>query len=312
MADSQKKSAQHFDISTSTSSARTTVTSLANGGAQFDITNGIWTNVKYENIAVTQGNTYTLKIYIDEYSGTGTFMIPLRQIDSSGTQISTDTITETGTKIHTFTAEGSTVFLGIYLNNSGTTATATAKVRIMLNEGSQPLPFEPYSSTGWYHSLRKQCTATETIQSGDTIYADGTAATVSLKGNTVQNGTPTPSSPVPVLGVGELVGSDYQIPISINNNTTNIYIGDNPLRKSLDGTAYDTLAADGTLTRRVDSDGSVLVTPVVSQITMPSFNTIDGANTITVDTTVQPSEFTATWTGWHDSTVKEWDGSQWD
>lgn len=39
--------------------------------------------------------------------------------------------------------------------------------------------------------------------------------------------------------------------------------------------------------------------------------TIDGANTITVDTTVQPSEFTATWTGWHDSSVKEYDGSDW-
>ena len=39
--------------------------------------------------------------------------------------------------------------------------------------------------------------------------------------------------------------------------------------------------------------------------------TAEGANSITVDTTVQPSEFTATWTGWHDSSVKEYDGSQW-
>lgn len=39
--------------------------------------------------------------------------------------------------------------------------------------------------------------------------------------------------------------------------------------------------------------------------------TTEGANIISVDTTVQPSEFTATWTGWHDSSVKEWDGSQW-
>ena len=42
-----------------------------------------------------------------------------------------------------------------------------------------------------------------------------------------------------------------------------------------------------------------------------SIPTTDGANTITVDTTVQPSEFTATWTGWHDASVQEWDGSQW-
>jgi hypothetical protein len=39
--------------------------------------------------------------------------------------------------------------------------------------------------------------------------------------------------------------------------------------------------------------------------------TTEGANSITVDTTVQPSEFTATWTGWHDANVKEWDGSDW-
>jgi hypothetical protein len=46
----------------------------------------------------------------------------------------------------------------------------------------------------------------------------------------------------------------------------------------------------------------------ISGVSIP---TTDGANTITVDTTVQPSEFTATWTGWHDSSVKEWDGSDW-
>lgn len=39
--------------------------------------------------------------------------------------------------------------------------------------------------------------------------------------------------------------------------------------------------------------------------------TTEGANSITVDTTVQPSEFTATWTGWHDSSVKEYDGTNW-
>lgn len=42
-----------------------------------------------------------------------------------------------------------------------------------------------------------------------------------------------------------------------------------------------------------------------------SIPTTEGANSITVDTTVQPSEFTATWTGWHDSSAKEWDGSDW-
>lgn len=72
---------------------------------------------------------------------------------------------------------------------------------IMMNTGSIALPYEPY---GWVHSLRKLGTATETIQSGDTIYANGQSiSTYSIKGNTVQNGTPTPPNPVDVNGVGE-------------------------------------------------------------------------------------------------------------
>ena len=54
-----------------------------------------------------------------------------------------------------------------------------------------------------------------------------------------------------------------------------------------------------------------LATPTTEQITLPSIPTTDGANSITVDTPVQPSEFTATWTGWHDSSVKEKSENLW-
>lgn len=43
-----------------------------------------------------------------------------------------------------------------------------------------------------------------------------------------------------------------------------------------------------------------------------SIPTTEGANSITVDTTVQPSEFTATWTGWHNASVKEKSENLWD
>jgi len=72
---------------------------------------------------------------------------------------------------------------------------------LMLNTGSQPLPYEPY---GWVHSLRKFESKSETIQSGDILYADGTSiSNYTIKGNTTQSGTPSPSNPVPVVGVGE-------------------------------------------------------------------------------------------------------------
>ena len=49
----------------------------------------------------------------------------------------------------------------------------------------------------------------------------------------------------------------------------------------------------------------ILATPTTEQITLPTIPTTEGANSITVDTTVQPSEFTATWTGWHNAYVKK-------
>lgn len=294
------------------------------------------------------------------------------------------------------------------------------------------------SSDTWIDSHYIRGTSTDTLTLPQTIYGDGTNATLTIKGNTTQSGTPSPSTPVDVVGCGKMssnmfnvetayssyymgngtvrgitsavcnnvknyfttndigkeitisvnaaqitasrmyitasiggvastsnsinqgqtgqfvitvtptstddywkftygssatgycelynfmvnVGStalpyepygQYKIPILINGNITNIYIGDNPLRKSLDGTAYDTLAADGTLTQRVDSDGSVLATPVVTQITMPTFTLADGANSLSVDTTVQPSEVTANYHGWHPvSSAHESSGGQWD
>ena len=153
---------------------------------------------------------------------------------------------------------------------------------------------------------------------GDLFEAPNTAVSAIVQVTVTPTDTMTPE----VLQVMQLMvnaGSTaavyepygYKIPIITNQTTTNIYIGENPLRKSLDGTAADELSSNGTMIQRVDIDGSVLVTPVVTQITAPSLPTIEGANTISIDTTVQPSEFTATYTGWHDSTVKEWDGSQW-
>lgn len=96
---------------------------------------------------------------------------------------------------------------------------------LMLNFGTTTLPYEPC----WVHSLRKQCSATETIQSGDTIYANGSPiSTYTIKGNTVQSGTPTPSNPVAVNGVGERTENLYNYAETVwtsgvkddNGNTT--------------------------------------------------------------------------------------------
>lgn len=76
----------------------------------------------------------------------------------------------------------------------------------------------------------------------------------------------------------------YKIPVFCGGTTTNVYLPD-PL-----------LAGE-----------SITMTDTGIQIP-----TIDGANMVFIGTEVQPSEFTATWTGWHNAVCKEWDGSQWE
>lgn len=59
-----------------------------------------------------------------------------------------------------------------------------------------------------------------------TVLSDGTAISdYTIKGNAEQNGTPTPSSPVDVVGVGVPDNSDYIIPVSSGGVTTNVPIG---------------------------------------------------------------------------------------
>ena len=88
-----------------------------------------------------------------------------------------------------------------------------------------------YNGSTWKHSLRKQTTASEIIIPPTTIYCDGSIITTySIKGNTVQNGTGTPDSPVTPEGCGDLEATgehvgQYKISISSGGVTTNIYLG---------------------------------------------------------------------------------------
>ena len=121
---------------------------------------------------------------------------------------------------------------------SGST-TITTVSNIMLNTGDTALAYEPY---GWVHSLRKMSSATETIQSGDTIYANGQPiSTYSIKGNTVQDGTPTPSNPVIVNGVGNKTANLLNIAEFARRYPNNCSYQDNTLDVNLlTGDLYNT------------------------------------------------------------------------
>lgn len=269
-----------------------------------------------------------------------------------------------------------------------------------------------YDGSQWEHSLRKQTTASEIIVPPTTIYADGTAiSTYTIKGNTTQSGTPSPSSPISVNGVGELETTgehtgEYKIPILtpqgsavnylgninsrrlvkkvvltgtetedtlimqstnmfyvkinstvplntgnclcthyVNNQVLNVQMNNGEIKQDrtsawgetsgvivIKDTSISTLEGFKSFLAAQYAAGTpvtiwyVISLPEISVVNEPlmkigdysdsisnaaAIPTTDGANQISIDTTVQPSEFSATWTGWHDSSVKEYDGTNW-
>lgn len=74
-------------------------------------------------------------------------------------------------------------------------------------------------------------TSTDTITTPADIYANDTTATVGLKGQMEQNGTPSPTTPIQPSECGDLEtegtkAGQYKIPILNNSQTTNVYLGE--------------------------------------------------------------------------------------
>lgn len=126
---------------------------------------------------------------------------------------------------------------------------------VMFNLGSTAFPYEP---NGWVHSLRKLSTDTDTITTLPAdIYPNDTTATVGLKGQTVQNGTPAPDNPVMPNGTGERTGNLFDMStvengksIAMDGSITN-YVRRCSTVTPIDVSTYDnvTLSFTATLLR---------------------------------------------------------------
>ena len=84
----------------------------------------------------------------------------------------------------------------------------------------------------------------------------------------------------------------YKIPISVNGQTNNIYIGSEPLRKAVDGSdAADTLNySTQQLIRRVDSSGNALAEPIAENAELPELPSNNGTTVIDAETALKPSK----------------------
>lgn len=109
-----------------------------------------------------------------------------------------------------------------------------------------------YNGSTWEHSLRKLTTATDTLTTLPIdLYADGNNATVGLKGDMEQSGTPTPTAPIFPSECGKMVNSQWALPIFSAGQTNNIYLSEVPTTRYikklvLNGTENWTVGKAGT------------------------------------------------------------------
>ena len=144
------RGAKNFlDVQHPTTTTRTSYTPLANGGVELSCSNAAWTSYAIADIPVEAGVEYTITFLVDESSGTSNFSFFLRDCNSSGTNLATKNYGSTTGKYEaSFTPSNSAIWIGIYLNNSATAATATAKLRCMIRPASiTDSTFVPYAPT---------------------------------------------------------------------------------------------------------------------------------------------------------------------
>lgn len=187
MADSQRKTANLFDyqtMSVGVSGKFLRADGTESTGSEWNISDYIPCNGDVFTINPIGGITPAICLY-----GENKDYITGQSYGTGGVE----------TKVPVTISSSSTAYFIRFTYRASSASYPDDLSAIMINEGITAKPYEPY---GWVHSLRKLTTATEAVE--NPLYSDGTAITAyTIKGNTTQSGTPTPSNPVEVKGVGE-------------------------------------------------------------------------------------------------------------
>jgi hypothetical protein len=193
---------------------RGTVDVVANGIKLTATGNDAYTqtygNAEY-SYPVTAGETYTLSWDIDNPNVYG--IVYLFSGSTTGDTVLTNVVAST--KTATFTIPNGHQYLSFRLgvSSSGDTLTYT---NLMLNTGSTALPYEPYEPYGdtWNtKSYAKIVDTTQQVTSFPVVVRpmENTIPSYTIKGNMVQDGTPSPSNIIYPSETGERTGNLFDI-----------------------------------------------------------------------------------------------------
>jgi hypothetical protein len=122
-----------FNIQRPSAVRNTEYNATFDGGVELTCSNAVWTQYIIGDIPVESGSEYDFTLYVDAISGTDAFRAYVRDTDSSGNVLyDSGNVSEVKTITRTIMPSSGKIWVGIYLNNSATAKTASAKIRAML------------------------------------------------------------------------------------------------------------------------------------------------------------------------------------
>lgn len=221
--------------------------------------------------------------------------------------------------------------------------------KLMLNLGSTPLPYEPYGYKldissgntttpvylGEVQSTRR--IGKQILTGTELVLFNGNSTSNRIMVVTVptaKTGTNTPSNVICThFETKNTVSQTAYGGITMRSNGIDfvIGIGYDIINVDRDSTAVEVQNAFKSYLATQYANGTpvtvwyVLATPTTDIVNEPlrkigdyadtvsgiSIPTITGKDTFDAEATLKPSEVSLSYTGWHDASVKEWDGSEW-
>lgn len=126
-----------FDIQHPSTVRNTEYNATYDGGVELTCSNAAWTQYIISDISVESGSEYDFTLYVDAISGTDAFRAYVRDTNSSGNVLyDSGNISAATTISRTIASSSGKIWVGIYLNNSASDKTASAKIRGMLRPTS--------------------------------------------------------------------------------------------------------------------------------------------------------------------------------
>lgn len=203
------------------------------------------TTYNYTISGLDPNKYYTCSTNFERVSGIGTASLYFNGGDSLKNGVWSDTP-------RTFKPDsnGDIIVYIRYLTMSGAPAIyddlIAGTIWVMVNEGSTPLPYEPYGDTWTNTPHYIHNTSTDIITTPAVLYPNGTTATVGLKGQMVQSSTPSPQTPIQLSECGERTGNLFDEVYSDISGTIRyrpIFVGDGTFTLSTT-TPYDSSVAN--------------------------------------------------------------------